>query len=45
LREEVPAKVVVEATYGWYRIVDLLQANGHFVHLADPRGSTGGGGG
>jgi transposase len=32
------AEVVIEATYGWYWIVDLLQANGHRVHLADPQG-------
>src|SRR5438105_11856121 len=32
------AEVVLEATYGWYWIVDMLQANGHRVHLADPQG-------
>src|SRR5438105_6485267 len=32
------AEVVLEATYGWYWVVDLLQANGHRVHLADPQG-------
>jgi transposase len=31
-------EVVVEATYGWYWVVDLLQANGARVHLADPQG-------
>jgi transposase len=31
-------EVVVEATYGWYWMVDLLQANGARVHLADPQG-------
>ena len=30
------ADVVVEATYGWYWAVDLLQADGHRVHLAHP---------
>ena len=29
-------EVVIEATYGWYWIVDLLQANGATVHLANP---------
>jgi transposase len=29
-------EVVLEATYGWYWIVDLLQENGARVHLADP---------
>jgi hypothetical protein len=28
------AEVVVEATYGWYWAVDLLQENGYSVHLA-----------
>ena len=28
------AEVVIEATYGWYWAVDLLQADGHRVHLA-----------
>jgi transposase len=31
-------EVVVEATYGWYWAVDLLQANGARVHLAHPQG-------
>jgi transposase len=31
-------EVVVEATYGWYWVVDLLQANGAQVHLANPHG-------
>ena len=31
-------EVVVEATYGWYWVVDLLQANGARVHLANPPG-------
>jgi transposase len=31
-------EVVVEATYGWYWVVDLLQAAGARVHLADPQG-------
>jgi len=30
--------VVVEATYGWYWVVDLLGANGARVHLANPQG-------
>jgi transposase len=31
-------EVVVEATYGWYWVVDLLQANGARVHLANSQG-------
>jgi transposase len=31
--------VVIEATYGWYWAVDLLQADGHRVHLAHPSGN------
>ena len=31
-------EVVVEATYGWYWVVDVLQANGARVHLANPQG-------
>jgi Transposase len=31
-------EVVVEATYGWYWVVDLLQANGARGHLANPQG-------
>lgn len=31
-------EVVVEATFGWYWLVDLLQANGCRVHLANPAG-------
>ena len=31
-------EVVVEATFGWYWLVDLLQANGCVVHLASPSG-------
>jgi len=31
-------EVVVEATYGWYWLVDLLQAEGARVHLAHPFG-------
>jgi transposase len=30
-------EVIVEATYGWYWVVDLLQANGARVHLANPQ--------
>jgi len=29
-------EVVVEATFGWYWLVDLLQENGCRVHLASP---------
>jgi transposase len=35
-------EVVVEATYGWYWVADLLQANGARVHLANPQGLNGG---
>ena len=31
-------EVVVEATFGWYWLVDLLQANSCRVHLANPSG-------
>src|SRR5262245_48076766 len=31
-------EVVIEATYGWYWIVDLLQEQGARVHLASPSG-------
>jgi transposase len=31
-------EVVVEATYGWYWIVDWLQEQGAVVHLANPSG-------
>jgi hypothetical protein len=30
-------EVVVEATYGWYWVADLLQASGARVHLASPQ--------
>jgi transposase len=33
------AEVVVEATYGWYWPVDVLQDNGFNVHLAHPAGN------
>jgi len=33
-------EVVVEATNGWYWLVDLLQANGARVHLAHPLGNN-----
>ena len=33
---EAPA-VVIEATYGWYWVVDLLQDLGATVHLANPK--------
>ena len=31
-------EVVIEATYGWYWVVDLLEASGARVHLANPQG-------
>ncbi|MGH8915936.1 MAG: IS110 family transposase [Acidimicrobiia bacterium] len=31
-------EVVIEATYGWHWVVDLLEANGARVHLANPQG-------
>jgi len=31
-------EIVIEATYGWYWIVDWLQAQGATVHLANPSG-------
>lgn len=33
-------EVVIEATYGWYWAVDVLQANGARVHLAHPLGNN-----
>jgi transposase len=33
------AEVVIEATYGWYWAVDLVQAAGFRVHLAHPSGN------
>jgi transposase len=33
------AEVVIEATYGWYWPVDLLQDAGFGVHLAHPSGN------
>jgi transposase len=33
------AEVVIEATYGWYWAVDLLQDTGFRVHLAHPSGN------
>ena len=33
------AEVVIEATYGWYWAVDLLQAAGFSVHLSHPSGN------
>src|SRR5437763_8471405 len=35
----VGAEVVIEATYGWYWVVDLLQEAGFSVHLAHPAGN------
>ena len=37
------AEVAFEATYGWYWLADLLQGDGHHLHLAHPlamRGMT-----
>jgi hypothetical protein len=34
------APVAVEATFGWYWAVDVLQAAGHEVHLAHPKGNA-----
>ena len=34
-------EVVLEATYGWYWAVDVLQAGGARVHLAHPLGVKG----
>ena len=39
------AEVVIEATYGWYWAVDLLQGAGFSVHLAHPSGNDWGNGG
>ena len=33
------AELVIEACYGWYWAVDLLQAEGYRVHLAHPAGN------
>ena len=33
-------EVIIEATYGWYWVVDLLQGNGARVHLANPQGTN-----
>jgi transposase len=35
-------EVVIEATYGWYWVVDWLQEQGAAVHLANPSGLNGG---
>ncbi|KWX19917.1 transposase [Mycolicibacterium wolinskyi] len=37
----VEPEVVLEATYGWYWAVDVLQAHGAHVHLAHPLGIKG----
>jgi hypothetical protein len=34
-------EVVIEATYGWYWVVDLLRDAGFRVHLAHPWATTG----
>ena len=36
-------EVVIEATYGWYWVVDLLQDLGASVHLANPKALNWGG--
>ena len=36
LRAGPEPEVVIEATYGWYWAVDLLQSMGARVHLAKP---------
>ena len=38
-RAGVDPEVVLEATYGWYWAVDVLQACGARVHLARPLGA------
>lgn len=40
-RAESNVEVVVEATYGWYWAIDVLQAAGAQVHLAHPLGVKG----
>jgi transposase len=35
----VSSAVVIEATYGWYWAVDLLEEMGYDVHLANPQGN------
>jgi transposase len=35
----IGSDVVIEATYGWYWAVDLLQDMGYRVHLANPHGN------
>src|SRR5689334_20675360 len=37
-KADADPRVVVEATYGWYWAVDVLQAHGAEVHLAHPLG-------
>ena len=32
--------IVVESTYNWYWLVDLLMAEGYKVHLANPSADT-----
>src|SRR6266511_4271844 len=38
LRRVRAPRVVIEATYGWYWIVDWLREQGATVHLANPSG-------
>src|SRR5689334_21508517 len=40
-KADADPRVVVEATYGWYWAVDVLQAHGAEVHLAHPLGVKG----
>jgi transposase len=32
------AEVIVEVTYGWYWVLDMLDGAGHSVRLANPQG-------
>jgi transposase len=38
-RAPVGSDVIIEATYGWYWAVDLLEDLGYAVHLANPKGN------
>src|SRR5689334_4217777 len=38
-RAGTDCEVVIEATYGWYWVVDLLRDAGFSVHLAHPSGN------
>jgi len=41
VKAAIDPEVVIEATYGWYRAVDVLQAAGASVLLARPLGVKG----